>query len=142
MTSVGAPVTGRGTSAYRRILVACDGSENAERALTRAIALAKENGTALIVVVVVPPSAYDKELQYGRDILANAVETAKRAVGDISGVLCDGQAADEILNIATEQNVDLVVIGRRGLSGIERFLQGGVSSAVVTHSKCDVLVVK
>ncbi|MDA4115075.1 MAG: universal stress protein [Thaumarchaeota archaeon] len=40
------------------------------------------------------------------------------------------------------RRADLGVIGRRGLSALERLLMGGTSSAVVAHSKCDVLVVK
>ena len=143
MTDVAAPGISPGPSALKRILVARDGSENAERAAEGRIIVAEERNATLAVVVVVPPSAYDEELRNGKEILAKAVETAKkRVVGDVSGVLRDGQAADEILKDATEQNVDLIVIGRRGLSGVERFLQGGVSSAVVSHSKCDTLVVK
>lgn len=89
-----------------------------------------------------PLSAYEEVLQGGKDTLARAVERAKQSLGDVSGFLQDGQAADEILNVANEQKIDLIVIGRRGLSAVERFLMGGVSSAVVNHSKCDVLVVK
>ena len=142
MTNVAAPVTSPGPSAYKRILVAYDGSKNAERALTMAITLAEENETALTVVVVVPPSAYDAELSTVRTSLRMPSKLPRGLFVTLSGVLRDGQAADEILQVATEQNVDLIVIGRRGVSGIERFLQGGVSSAVVSHSKCDMLVVK
>ncbi len=136
------PVIGPQLSGYSQLLLAYDGSENSERALSRAISLAKEHGAALSIVVVVPPSAYEETVENGRKILGKAAATAKRVLGEVSEVLRDGQPADEILQVAEEQNVDLIVIGRRGISGIERFLQGGVSSAVVSHSKCDVLVAK
>ena len=130
------------TAGYRRILLAYDGSKNAEGALSRATSLAERYGARLTIVVVVPPSAYEETVQSGREVLGKAVEKAKRTVGDVTGVLRDGQAADEILAAAEDQDADLVVIGRRGLSAVERLLMGGTSSAVVAHSKCDVLVVK
>jgi len=130
------------TAGYGRILLAYDGSKNAEGALSRATSLAERFGARLTIVVVVPPSAYEETVQSGREVLGKAVDKAKRTVGDVTGVLRDGQAADEILAAAEDQDADLVVIGRRGLSAVERLLMGGTSSAVVSHSKCDVLVVK
>lgn len=137
MTRAPAPKAG-----YERILLAYDGSKNAESALSRAASMAEACGARLTIVVVVPPSAYEETVQSGREVLGKAVAKAKRTVGDVTGVLRDGQAADEILGASEEQRADLVVIGRRGLSAVERLLMGGTSSAVVAHSKCDVLVVK
>jgi nucleotide-binding universal stress UspA family protein len=142
MTSPAQPSTGPYLSRYQRILIAYDGSENAERALSKAISLAKVQGAPLSIVVVLPPSAYEETVENGKKFLGKAAATARQAIIDVSEILRDGQPADEILQAAEEQTADLIVIGRRGLSGVERFLQGGVSSAVVTHSKCDVLVVK
>lgn len=136
-----------GTSAkllpnYRLVLVAFDGSMNSQRALSRAATLAKANGATLKVVVVMPPSPYEEDVKRGNDLLESAVSMAKNTLRDVEGVLRDGQPADEVLKLAEEESADVVVVGRRGISGIERFLLGGVSSAVVNHSKCDVLVVK
>ncbi len=47
-----------------------------------------------------------------------------------------------ILTLATEYKVNLIVVGRRGMRALERFLMGSVSTAVINHAKCDVLVVK
>ncbi len=141
---------------YKRILVGYDGSTNSERALGRAIALAKERRAALRILVAVntvlpvyspispsiPESTFDAIIRDGKDALAKAVSTAKLDLDDVSGVLQDGHAADEIIRYASENGIDLIVIGRRGVSAVERFLLGGVSSSVVNHSKCDVLVVK
>jgi len=79
---------------------------------------------------------------WGGKSLAGAVETAKKTLQDVTGFVRDGQAADMILRVAEEQHADVIVLGRRGLTGLERFLLGGVSSAVVNHSKCDILIVK
>lgn len=128
--------------AYVRILVAYDGSDNADRALSRAISIAQKGEAALTIVLVVPPSPYDEVLEDGRRVLGRAAEKARGSLSDVSEVLRDGQPADEILQLADDQEADLIVVGRRGLSAVERFFQGGVSSAVVAHSKCDVLVVR
>ena len=141
---------------YKRILVGYDGSKNSDRALVRAVALAKEQKAALRVLVAVntvlpvyspisstlPESTFEEILQDGKDALAKAVSTAKLTLDDVSGVLLDGHAADEITRYASENGIDLIVLGRRGVSAVERFLLGGVSSSVISHSKCDVLVVK
>lgn len=145
-----------GLVTYRHILVGYDGSKNGDRALVRATELAKEAGATLIIIVVVnttissfspvapalPPSVFDQIVQDGKDALARAVSTAKETVRDVSGVLADGYAAEEILRVADENKADLIVLGRRGISAVERFLLGGVSSSVVGHSKCDVIIVK
>jgi nucleotide-binding universal stress UspA family protein len=141
---------------YKRILVGYDGSTNSERALARAMALAKEQGSALKILVVVntvlpvfspisqtlPESTFEEIIQDGRDALMKAVNLARLKLEDVSGDLKDGHAANEIIKYASENGIDLIVLGRRGVSAVERFLLGGVSSSVVSHSKCDVLVVK
>ncbi len=141
---------------YKQVLAAYDGSKNADRALSRALSIAKEQHASLRIVVVVnttipayspyvpvlPSSAFDNLLRSGKEILNGAIERCNAVSGDVSGTVEEGHAAEEILRIAAEQQVDLIVMGRRGLSSVERFLMGGVSSAVVNNSKCDVLIVK
>jgi nucleotide-binding universal stress UspA family protein len=53
-----------------------------------------------------------------------------------------GNPAAEILNTAEQRGVELIILGRRGLHTIERFLMGSVADRVVQHAGCDVLVVK
>jgi nucleotide-binding universal stress UspA family protein len=148
--------SGQDLQTYKKILVGYDGSENAKRALDRAIALSAEQGAAIRVVVAVstimmvygptapyyPPGYPEEVTKEGRKLLEAAVNTAKVAGRNASGSVEDGHAPEVILNLAEREGVDLIVLGRRGISGVERFLIGGVSSSVVNHSKCDVLVVK
>jgi nucleotide-binding universal stress UspA family protein len=61
---------------------------------------------------------------------------------EATGSVEEGYPADCILNMAVTDRADLIVMGRRGISGVERFLLGGVSSSVVSHSKCDILIVR
>jgi nucleotide-binding universal stress UspA family protein len=53
-----------------------------------------------------------------------------------------GYPAEVIVSLASDEAVDLIVIGNRGMSGVGRFLVGSVSDRVVHHAPCSVLVVK
>jgi nucleotide-binding universal stress UspA family protein len=148
--------SGQDFKAYARVLVGYDGSENAKRALARAIALSTGQGSALRIVVVVttvltvygptapyyPPGFPEQIIKEGKRSLEEALITAKEAGRSVSGSVEDGHPSEMILRLAESEGADLIVLGRRGISGVERFLMGGVSSSVVNHSKCDVLVVK
>lgn len=141
---------------YKRMLVGYDSSENAKRALARAIALSTEQGSAIQIVVVVttvltvygptapyyPPGFPEQIIKEGKRSLEEALNTAKAFGSNVSGSVEDGHPSEIILRLAESEGIDLIVLGRRGISGVERFLMGGVSSSVVNHSKCDVLVVK
>jgi nucleotide-binding universal stress UspA family protein len=54
----------------------------------------------------------------------------------------DGDPAEAILDVAQEQKADLIVVGNRGLTGIERFLLGSVSSKLSHHAPCSVMIVR
>jgi len=149
-------MSGQDVKAYKKILVGYDGSENAKRALARAVALSSGQGATLSVVVAVstaltvygptapyyPPGYPEQIMEEGRKLLEAAMSIAKAAGRGVSGSVEDGHPSEIILRLAESESADLIVLGRRGISGIERFLLGGVSSSVVNHSKCDVLVVK
>lgn len=142
---------------FKRILVGYDGSENAERALREAIALAKQSGGQLRIAVVADAAKYsttvgleslyrqidEKTRQNARNLADAALEKARSAgVSDVFASVEVGHPADMILSLAGENRSDLVVLGRRGMSGLERFFLGSVSTAVINHAESDVLVVK
>ena len=141
---------------YRKILVCYDGSENGMRALQRGIAIAQESGGELYVAVAADTfnvQARNLERYYSdlrkiilnscRHELAKALDISKKAgIVAVRGSVEEGHPADVILAMASGVNADLIIMGRRGLRGVRRFLLGSVSSSVVGHSKCDVLVVK
>jgi nucleotide-binding universal stress UspA family protein len=148
--------SGQDLKTYKRILVGYDGSENAKGALARAIALSTEQDSAIRIVVVVttaltiygPTAPYllpgfpEQIIKEGKKSLGEALNTAKDAGRKVSGSVEDGHPAEIILRLSESEDIDLIVLGRRGISGVERFLMGGVSSSVINHSKCDVLIVK
>ncbi len=142
---------------YGRILVGYDGSENSKRALRKATELAKVHGSELRIVTVedtvgyvpslssmmYPPNVRESLLEQGNALLKEALNSVKEAgIANVLGSVEEGSPADMILAYASDCKADLIVLGRRGIRGIERFLMWSVSSAVVSHSGFDVLVVK
>jgi nucleotide-binding universal stress UspA family protein len=153
--SAAGPRESRAPQGYRKVIVGYDGSDNAKRAVERAASVAASTGAHLGIVVVVnpfvpvygpisyyPPDFADQVTKEGQKFLDEAMSIAKKFTQDVGGSVEQGHAAQIILELADSEAADLIVLGRRGISGIERFVMGGVSSSVVGHSKCDVLIVK
>jgi nucleotide-binding universal stress UspA family protein len=88
----------------------------------------------------------DEVVEERRRELDGVLERARRSfTGGIENVetsVTVGPVAHEIVGATSEPGVDLVVVGARGLGGLERFLLGSVSDNVVRHAPCPVLVVK
>ena len=143
---------------FSRILVAVDASPAADRALDFAIDLAKDNAAKLIILHVVlqclypvthteagmlAPAVFVSEMQAeGEGVIRKAEQHAKGKGVDYECKMTQGVPADEIIRLATEQRVDLVVVGSRGLNEVRSFLFGSVSDRVCHHVKCPALIVK
>jgi nucleotide-binding universal stress UspA family protein len=141
-----------------RILLATDGSEEAELAALRAVELAEATDSELHVVhVEVVPSflvsypgtlgyerrLYDQIEEMSRQLLRKQTWRVKAAGGTVAGThLRMGQVDLEIVALAEEIQADLIVMGCRGLGGVRRALMGSVSDSVVRHAHCPVLVVR
>jgi nucleotide-binding universal stress UspA family protein len=141
-----------------RILLATDGSEQAELAVLRAVELADATDSELHVVHVgaVPIflKSYPGTLGYygklheqieevSRELLRKQSLRVKAAGGTVAGThLRMGQVDLEIVALAEELGADLIVMGCRGLGGVRRALMGSVSDSVVRHAHCPVLVVR
>ena len=141
-----------------KILLATDGSEEAELAALRAVDLADATDSELHVVHVgvVPiflksypgTLGYERRLyedieEVSRELLRKQTWRAKVAGGTVAGAhLRMGQVDLEIVALAEELQADLIVMGSRGLGGVRRALMGSVSDSVVRHAHCPVLVVR
>jgi len=141
-----------------RILLATDGSEEAELAALRAVDLADATDSELHVVHVggVPillesypgTLGYERRLyeeieEMSRELLRKQSWRVKVAGGTVAGAhLRIGEVDLEIVALAEELGVDLIVTGSRGLGGVRRALMGSVSDSVVRHAHCPVLVVR
>jgi nucleotide-binding universal stress UspA family protein len=118
-----------------KVLLATDGSPDAELALTSAVDLANSTNSELHVVTVAPGyPAYDvRDPVVVEELRQRAQEILEEQTGKIE------QAGVEV---AEEIGAGLIVIGSRGLGGMRRALMGSVSDSVVRHAHCPVMVVR
>jgi nucleotide-binding universal stress UspA family protein len=139
------------------ILLATDGSEEAQLAATTAADLAQKTNSELHVVTVgadyplyeLPelPAGFEDALRENR---CEAKEMLEQQVKNIeeSGVsvnethLREGRAEKEIVEVAEEIGAGLIVMGSRGQGRLGRALMGSVSDAVVRHAHCPVTIVR
>lgn len=141
---------------FDRILVPTDGSEVAQSAAEMALELAKTHEATLHVLFVVDQPravAGTGEGFSGIDNLLDALEEeGHRATGEIvdqarengvetTAAVRRGNPREDILTYASEQGIDLIVMGTRGRTGVQRALLGSVTEAVVRHSEMPVLTV-
>jgi nucleotide-binding universal stress UspA family protein len=126
---------------FSKILVAIDGSETSINAAGYAIAMAKKDNAQLIVLTVIVKENDKVEAQQWFDKIGKkAQENNIQLKTEIIDIPMSVEGA--ILNYAESENVDLIVIGTRGRSGITKMLLGSVASEVVTYATCPVMVVK
>ena len=145
-----------------RILIASDGSKHSEKAAAAGIEMARLYGSAVTVLFVV-----DIGKEYGplgdlvskvaddliagiRSNLQNQGDEATKRVEDIAekaGIavtrkITEGYPAEDIIRVAKDGDMNLIVMGGIGSTGLERFLLGSVADKVVRSSSIPVLVVK
>src|SRR5712692_1482107 len=139
---------------FDKILVALDGSEASKQAFATAVELARAHGARLYAVGVeehLPHyAATVGEVEEAKDerdrFLEGVMQDAKR-LADLHGVpliteVRAGNAPQQIVQVATAEKVDLVVVGAKGHSRIHDFLLGSTSDRVSHHAPCSVLVVR
>ena len=134
----------------RRILLATDGSKPSEKALQftltklRANGGDSDNGLPLEVTVIhVLPFRQYPELKGAGGKLVRRYGAKLHKAGYVVDEVCRlGNPVDEILKVASQENVDLIVTGAKGLGAVARFLLGSVSMKILQHSSSSVLVVR
>jgi nucleotide-binding universal stress UspA family protein len=144
---------------FGRIVVGTDGSETAAEAVRQATDLAKKVGATLGVVSAyepVPPSRLREERQQAPedvahsispredvdDTLAQAAKLIESEGVKVKTFARQGDPADAILDVAEEENADLIIVGNKGMTGAKRFLLGSVPNKVSHHAPCSVLIVR
>ena len=138
---------------YKKILVPTDGSEFAKKAQRHALFLAKVSGAEIVAVSVTENNfvnglPLDDEIYQLNQVLnerseENLKDFDKLNEDDVktNHVIREGSPAKVILEVANEEQVDLIVMGSSGKSGFDRFIMGSVADKVVNSAKCAVLVV-
>jgi nucleotide-binding universal stress UspA family protein len=138
-----------------KIVLATDGSREAELAARTAADLANKTDSELHVlhVLALPldthdPSSFEPEVwarleNRARTTLEDVVEKIEASGGEVEGShLTAGRPEAEIVTLAEEIGAGLIVMGSRGVGGIRRALMGSVSDSVLRHAHCPVLVVR
>jgi nucleotide-binding universal stress UspA family protein len=138
-------------SPLRRITLATDGSGSSAKALRFVLSKFQPDRSTgkggrvpihVSVLHVLPLVMYPGLKEASKKLLEQSVQKLTKA-GFTAEPLCYlGNPAEEIMKAASQQQTDLIVMGAKGLGAIARFLLGSVSTRVVQHSSCSVLVVR
>jgi nucleotide-binding universal stress UspA family protein len=136
----------------KRILVAFDGSKDADHAFETAVDFAALCGAHLQVVSVATPpepptrveteAALDAATRHYEELFEGMRRRAEARGIDLETRILVGHAAEQILRLAADTGADLIVVGHRGRSAIREWLFGSTSRRVVSHASCSVLVVR
>jgi len=141
-----------------KVLVPVDGSKYSEEALKIAVDYAKTKGANIYLINIAPfiegidleISASDRE-KLNETFARRADYIVQQACGILAGedviatcrhVVAASSVPDAIIDFAEKENIDLIIIGSKGLGKSSRFKIGSVASKVVKHSPCSVYVVK
>ncbi|WP_163101234.1 universal stress protein [Peribacillus alkalitolerans] len=140
---------------YQNILVAVDGSKEAEWAFKKAVQISKRNDAALVIAHVIDTrnfvtfESYDQEVAlrseaYAKDILERYQTEAKAAgLNNVTIVIDYGSPKIKIpKDIAKKYEIDLIICGATGLNAVERFFIGSVSEHISRYASCDILIVR
>jgi nucleotide-binding universal stress UspA family protein len=140
---------------FSKVLVPVDGSDNSHRALDAALLLSEKldaKVTAIHVMEDIPLlhiqsdkllrellEAYKKESQV---ILSKCSDIATRKGLSINTKLLQGNASSTILDFCEKEKYDIIVMGSRGMGKFKELVLGSVSSKVIHHSSCPVMIIR
>jgi nucleotide-binding universal stress UspA family protein len=141
------------TGIYQKILIATDGSEKNLSAVIEGLMIARVSGAKSIAVYVIDTKplysgvieeSYAGMYESLREEGEQALEIVKELAVDleIETHLLTGKPANEIIRFAREQEVDLVVVGTQGKSGLGKLILGSVAESIIRTAPCSVLVVR
>jgi nucleotide-binding universal stress UspA family protein len=140
---------------YSNILVAIDGSKEADRAFKKGIEIAKRNDANLLLIHVIDTrsfaliEAYDTVIgeraeKLAKDMLENYLKQAEEAgITKVQYEIAYGSPKIKIpRDLAKKHHADLILCGATGLNVVERFFIGSVSEHITRYATCDVLIVR
>lgn len=140
---------------YRNILIATDGSENTQRAISYGIEIAKLSGATVHALYVVNTSPiisdywtigkkniYEIVKSEGEEAVSEVKKIGEASGVEVKKVVLDGYPSNAIIDFAENNNIDLIVMGTLGKTGLDKLLIGSVAEKVVRGSKVPVMVVR
>jgi nucleotide-binding universal stress UspA family protein len=145
----------------KKILVALDGSDLADKSLDFALDLAEKYSAkvTLLTVIDTPSNSFwlqgtvftpnsskdnlENLRKFHKEILSKAFKKADAYKNiPVTKKILEGRPADKIIEIAVQESFDLIVMGSRGLGGIKEIFLGSVSDRVADKASCPVLIIK
>ena len=143
---------GRRDSQFRRIMVGFDGSSQAEKAVEVALKLARAMDSHLLLFAVARPpepatsveldAMLDDAREHFEDQFKQIRERARELEVELETDIVVGHPVEQIVHRAEADRVNLIVLGRRGVSRFERIIIGSTSEKVLRYAHCPVLVVR
>jgi nucleotide-binding universal stress UspA family protein len=138
---------------FKNILLAYDGSTHSQRALDCAADLVQKYGAQLILVHAFHPVPGELGLKMLEQVEAKTIASGEQVIEEaqsrlaslgvpVVSELLEGPPADAVLRVAETRKCDLIVMGSRGLGGLEATLLGSVSEQVLQRAAVPVLIVK
>jgi nucleotide-binding universal stress UspA family protein len=131
---------------FKTIVVALDCAELSERVLSALNSLSFTTNSQVILTHILGKDEDEFQVDRphpSRDIIEDKLRSYQSQIPVSSEIeVIIGDPAEEIIRLANIYNADLIVIGTRGLTGVQRVIGGSVSSIVVAEAPCSVLVVK
>ena len=139
----------------KKILIPTDGSNNSMHAAEYGLGIAKMLNAEIMVVFVIDEivleqvarlsqhDVFEDELKMdGQRYIKYVVESAQKAGVRISSMIAEGRPFEQIVHLAKDFNMDLIVMGSYGRRGADRILVGSVTERVIEYSPCPVIIVK
>jgi nucleotide-binding universal stress UspA family protein len=142
---------------FRKIMIATDGSELIKRAVDLAIEIAKLSEAKLYAVHMIALEGnsiiHSRGKEQKKALKEQLIVEGKKATDYVENIgrtanvrvestILEGNPANEIIDFAEKNDIDLIVMGTHGKTGTQRFLIGSVSENVVRHSEKAVLVAR
>lgn len=139
---------------FSKVLVAVDGSEYSMNAAEYAISIAKEYGSQLIALHVITSdvstiastfSPQMEEIKKNAQEFFDKIRHKGESNWDIplrTELIASSSIVGGIIDFAEKENIDLIVVGTRGRSGLKRLLLGSVASGIVNYAHCPVMIAK
>ena len=140
---------------YQNIMVAVDGSHEAELAFEKGVNVALRNNSRLTIAHVIDTRALQSVSTFDAEVYEELQEDAKKLMDQYAEKAKDAGVTNVVTvvelgtpktllatDIPEEQKVDLIMVGATGLNAFERLLVGSSSEYILRHAKVDLLVVR
>ena len=136
---------------FQRVLVATDGSKQCRAAVERAIDFSRSYGGEISVVSVVDvtaefyaeaPQVVDDMIHKSKGYVEEVKEQAEASGVKVEAFVKEGEAYQAIVELAKERDVNIIVMGSHGRTGLKRLLMGSVAEKVIGYAPCPVLVTR